>query len=139
MESVTVSRHVAADPERVRAAMTDVGPFMRAAGFDEVHVADDGETFTLVNRVGVVEIELELAVADRPDAAFAYEQRDGIFREMWTAYRVEEADGGTDVTATTEYEVAAKFVGPIFDGTVVKRQRRKELDAQFDYLAELEG
>ncbi|MFC7165607.1 SRPBCC family protein [Halospeciosus flavus] len=135
MESVTVSRQVDADPETVRAAMQDVGEFMRAAGFDEVVV--EGDRIELTNRLGLVEIELTLEVVEREGADLAYVQRDGIFREMWTEYRVESADGGTAVEATTEFELAAKFVGPIFDSTVVKRQRRKELTAQFDSLAEL--
>lgn len=135
METVTVARDVEASPERVREAISDVESFMLAAGFDEVHVEGDG--FRLVNQVGLFEIELDLVVEDHADAALAYRQRDGIFREMETVYTVEATADGTRVEATTEYALAAKLVGPVFDGTVVKRQRRKELNAQFDSLEDL--
>ncbi|GGN21627.1 hypothetical protein GCM10009021_23720 [Halarchaeum nitratireducens] len=132
METVTVARDVSASPERVRDAISDVESFMLAAGFDEVDV--EGDALRIANHVGLFEIELDLVVEDRADAALAYHQRDGIFREMETVYTVEETADGTHVEATTEYALAAKIVGPVFDGTVVKRQRRKELNAQFDFL-----
>lgn len=133
MASVTVTRTVEAPPERVREAMSDVETFMRAAGFDEVE--RDGDRLRIANTAGMLlEIELELELVERPDAALAYEQREGIFREMRTVYRVEPADGGTTVTATTEFEIDAPFAGPLLDASVVTRQRRAELREQFDYL-----
>ncbi|NHN42772.1 SRPBCC family protein [Halorubellus sp. JP-L1] len=135
METVTVSRTVDVDADRVRAAMTDVGPFMRAAEFSEVTV--DGDVVHIANRVGLATIELTLEVVDEPDTVLTYEQRDGIFEEMVTRYTLEETPDGVEVEATTEFAVQARLVGPLLDATVVSRQRRRELDAQFDYLASL--
>lgn len=135
MESVTVTRDIEASPDALRALITDVGPFMRAAGFDSVEVEDD--TIRLGNTVGLFfEVELTLDVVERDDAVLAYEQREGIFDEMTTVYTVEDRGGGdrATVTATTEFAVGVKFAGPAFDATVVKRQRRLELTEQFDYL-----
>lgn len=132
MESVSVSRRIDADPDAIRATMNDAAAFMRAANFDEVTVEDD--RISIANAVGFLRIELDLEVVDAPDAAFAYRQVDGIFEEMYTAYDVDGEDGAAEVTCTTEFEVAARFVGPVLDATVVKRQRRREIEAQFDYL-----
>jgi len=134
MESVSLSREIAAPAERIRAAIDDHEAFMRAAKFDEVRATDG--TIEIANAVGLFRIELTLEVIDRPGAALAYVQREGIFETMDTEYRLAETDGGTTVTATTEFAVGASFVGPLFDATVVKRQRRRELDNQFDYLEE---
>jgi hypothetical protein len=135
MESISLSREVAAPAETVRAAILDVGPFMRGAKFDEVTVTEG--TIEIANSVGFLRIELALDVVDRPGAVLAYEQREGIFETMHTEYRLAESDGGTTVTATTEFAVDAAFVGPVFDATVVKRQRRRELENQFDYLQDI--
>lgn len=132
MKSVSLSREVAAPTDTVRAAIRDVEAFMRAAMFDEVTVTDG--TIEIANNVGFLRIELALDVIERPDTVLAYEQREGIFETMDTEYRLAERDGGTTVTATTEFAVDAAFVGPVFDATVVKRQRRTELENQFDYL-----
>ena len=70
------------------------------------------------------------------DAALALQQREGHFDEMWTRYDVEPVDGGCFVTATTEFELGASVVGDLLDATVIRRQRRKELEAQLDYLGE---
>lgn len=134
MERVTVSRDIDAPPDELQSAMTDVAAFMRAAGFDEVEV--DGDRISITNHVGVLTIELDLRRIDEPDAALAYEQVDGIFETMETRYALEAADGGTIVTATTEFALDASLVGPILDATIIARQRRRELDAQFDYLEE---
>lgn len=136
MQQVSLSRTVDADPERVVDAIRDVGPFMRAAGFDGVAV--DGDRVTLTNQVGLASIELELEVIEREDAVLAYEQVEGIFDDMVTWYEVEAVDDGTEVRATTEFAVDVDLVGFLLDATVIKRQRRKELEAQFDYLAGLE-
>lgn len=137
MERVTVSREIDAPPDELRAAVTDVGAFMRAAGFDEVEV--DGDRISITNHVGVLTIELDLRRIDDPDAALAYEQVDGIFETMETRYVLEPAAGGTDATATTEFALDASLVGPILDATIITRQRRRELNAQFDYLEERYG
>ena len=132
MESVSVSRTVDADPETVREAMADVQRFMASAGFDEVTV--DGDDMTIVNGFGIAAIELDLTLVDRDDAELAYEQEDGIFEAMWTTYEVTTEDSGTRVTATTEFQLDVAVVGAVLDATVIKRQRRKELNTQFDWL-----
>jgi hypothetical protein len=138
MQSVTVTRDIDASPEALRERIEDVESFMRAAKFDDVAV--EGDTVRISNAVGFLfEIELTLELVDRDDAVLAYEQRDGIFDEMWTAYTVEERGDGARVTATTEFAVDVAYAGPAFDATVVKRQRRLELGNQFDYLESAEG
>ncbi|WP_255151257.1 SRPBCC family protein [Halorarius halobius] len=135
MQTVTVSREVDAPPAAVREAMADVEAFMRAGGFDEVGV--DGDVIELRNAVGLLVIELTLEMVNREGAALAYVQRDGIFSEMETRYTVADRDGGSEVTATTEFAVDVRYLGPVFDATVVKRQRRHELTSQFDWLAQV--
>ena len=132
MATVTRSRRVDAPPATVREAIRDVEPFMRAAGFDEVSL--DGDTLEIAQGMGLVRIELTLDVRRDADAALVYEQRDGIFDHMTTRYEVAEADGGSEVTATTEFELGTAVVGSALDGTVITRQRTKEIEAQFDYL-----
>jgi len=134
MATVTVTRTFDAAPEDVRDRIEAVGPFMRASGFDSVDV--NGETIHLENRVGVITIEMTVERVDREDAAFAYEHVEGPFDEMETRYEVEPADGGTRVTAETSFSLAVAVVGEVLDGTVIERQRRRELQAQFDWLAE---
>jgi hypothetical protein len=135
MQTVSVAETIDTDIDRVRAAVTDIGPFMRAAEFDEVSV--DGNSFRITNHVGLATIELTLAVVEDSDAALAYEQRDGIFDEMTTRYVLTESRRGTKVTATTTFEIQARLIGPLLDATVVSRQRRRELTAQMEYLAGL--
>ncbi|WP_324664357.1 SRPBCC family protein [Haloarcula sediminis] len=135
METVTVTETLDADIDSLRDAITDVGPFMRAAEFDDVAV--DGDTVWITNHVGLATIELELEVVEDSDAVLVYEQRDGIFEEMVTRYTLRETTEGVEVEATTEFAVRARLVGPVLDATVVSRQRRRELRAQFDYLASL--
>lgn len=181
MNTVTVSRTISASPAALREAVLDLEPFTRAAGFDSVEV--DGRTIRVANQVGIAEIELELAVVDDPDATLAYEQREGIFEQMRTAFTVTPADDGaegtangtetaedtgaigetaetdlieatdavdstsettaidatgetdaTDVTATTRFALDVRLIGEFLDATVIERQRRKELNAQLDYL-----
>jgi len=135
METVTVTETLDGDIDRLREAITDVGPFMRAAEFDDVAV--DGDVVRITNHVGLATIELELEVVEDSDAVLAYEQRDGIFDEMVTRYTLTETDDGTEVEATTEFAIQARLIGPVLDATVVSRQRRRELTAQFEYLATL--
>jgi hypothetical protein len=132
MKSITVSRTFDASPEPVREAMTDLEPFMAAAGFDEVSV--DGERIAVANSVGIATIELTLELTDHPEADLAYEQREGIFEAMQTTYTVTETATGSEVTAATEFALDVAVIGEILDATVIKRQRRKELSAQFDWL-----
>lgn len=131
--SVTVSREIDAPPAAVRAAVGEVEAFTAAAGFDEVDV--DGDTVRISNRVGPATISLELGLVDDPDAALAYEQRRGIFSEMSTRYVVEPTAEGARVTASTEFELGVALVGDALDSTVIRRQRRAELEAQLDWLA----
>lgn len=149
MESVTVSREFAAPPDKVRAYVWDVGPFMRAGGFDEVrvHQEDTGESrpaagdrFDLTNSVGIATIELSLELFDDDDAVLAYRQRDGIFEEMVTRYHLTSTATGSELSATTEFAIDVALVGKLMDATIIKRQRRRELEAQFDWLeTELEA
>lgn len=132
MNSVTVSKALDASPDAVREKIHDVGPFMRAAEFDGVVV--DGERIELTNGVGIATIELTLELFDEPDADLAYRQRDGIFDEMVTRYTVEPTEDGAVVTAETEFQIDVALVGKLMDATIIKRQRRKELNAQFDWL-----
>ena len=133
MQSVTVTRDVDAPPDVVRERIADVPSFMRAAGFDDVAV--DGDRIRIANTVGwLFEIELTLERVERDDAVLAYEQRDGIFDEMTTAYWVDGSDEGSTVRATTDFALDVAYAGPAFDATVVKRQRRAEITKQFDYL-----
>lgn len=134
MQTVTITRTLEASPDEIRDAMLDLESFTQAAGFDEVDV--DGRTIHVANQVGIANIELELAVVDDPDADLAYEQRAGIFEAMRTAYTLAPVSAGTRVTATTEFALDVAFVGDLLDATIIKRQRRKELEAQFDYLEE---
>jgi hypothetical protein len=144
MESISLSREIAAPQATVRDAILDVEHFMRAAQFDDVTVTDvtitDGTVtdgvIELGNTVGLLRIELSLDILHRPDTVLAYEQREGIFETMTTEYQLAESQGTTTVTARTEFALDASFVGPIFDATVIKRQRRRELENQFDHLQE---
>lgn len=135
METVTVTETIDGDIETIEAAMTDIGPFMRAAKFDEVAV--DGDIVHISNHVGLATIELEIELIEDSEAVLAYQQRDGIFEEMVTRYTLTETPDGVEVSATTDFAVQARLIGPILDATVVSRQRRRELTAQFDYLADL--
>lgn len=132
MQTVAVSRTIDAPTDAVVDAMHDLEPFIAAAGFDAVDV--DGDTVRVENAVGVATIRLTLGMLDDPAAELAYEQREGIFERMWTGYTVESVDRGTAVTATTEFALDVPLVGGVLDATVIGRQRRKELEAQFDWL-----
>jgi len=131
MQTVTVSRRVDAPPEQVRELMGDLEGFMLAAGFTEVTV--DGAEMHLENQVGLATVTLDLRLVDSA-ADLAYEQADGFFETMDTEYRVEAVDGGSEITATTDFELDVALVGAVLDATVIKRQRRQELESQFDWL-----
>jgi hypothetical protein len=125
-------RELDVDRETVRNRIHDVEAFMRAAGFDEVR--REGSRVDIANEVGPVTIELELELYDDPDAELAYRQREGIFESMTTTYAVTDAGDATVVEAQTEFALDVAVVGSALDATVIKRQRRRELNAQLDYL-----
>jgi len=132
MQSITVSRRVEGTPERVREAMADLEAFMLGAKFTDVTV--EGEAIHLENQVGLATVTLDLRVVEKPGTELAYEQADGFFETMTTEYTVEEVEGGTEITATTDFALDLALVGQILDATVIKRQRRHELESQFDWL-----
>jgi hypothetical protein len=132
MTSVSVSRVLDEGVKAVRERMHDVETFLRAAGFDEVRWDDSRVVIT--NEVGPATIELTLEPFDDPDAEFAYRQGEGIFEEMVTTYAVTGDQKSTTVVAETEFSLDVAFVGPVLDSTVIKRQRRRELNAQLAYL-----
>ena len=135
MNTVSLRRHVDASPDRVREHVCDVVPFMEAAGFDTVE--RDGDELRIENRVGILGIELTLELVEDDDATLVYEQRDGVFESMRTTYHVTPDDGGSAVVAETVFALDVAVVGDFLDTTVIERQRRKELSAQFDYLEAL--
>lgn len=134
MQTVTVERTVDARPAGVRDALGRLEPFVEASGFDEVAV--DGDTVEVGNQVGIMTLELTLEVVDDPDAELAYVQTEGLFDEMSTTYTVDPAEGGdaSVVTATTDFSLDVPVLGDVLDATVVRRQRRTELERQFDWL-----
>ncbi|MFD1686235.1 SRPBCC family protein [Halobellus litoreus] len=132
MTSVSVSRVLDEDVEVVRERMHDVETFLRAAGFDEVR--RDDSRVVITNEVGPATIELTLEPFDDPDAELAYRQREGIFEEMVTTYTVTSDQASTTVVAETEFSLDVALVGSVLDSTVIKRQRRRELNAQLAYL-----
>lgn len=109
MQTASVSRSVDAPPAAVRDVLAETGPSVRAAGFDEVTV--DGSTVEVRKRVGLAELSLTLEAVADPDAAVVHEQREGVFPAMRTTYAVEAADGGSTVTATTEFALDVPVVG----------------------------
>lgn len=131
METVSVRRTFNSSAEPITSVMSDIKPFMESAGFDTVIV--DGDHFTIENSVGLLSLSLELQLLDTDDA-LAYKQTDGMFKHMETRYELDEDNGTTTVSVTTEFELDASIVGPILDSTVISRQRRNELTKQFDYL-----
>ena len=133
MNTVTVSRIIDAPPDAVRESIGRIEPFVAASGVDEVTVEDG--LVRVTNLVGIATIELTLELVEATDAALAYEQREGIFEEMRTTYRLARVDGGTEVTATTAFELGVPLLVDALDSTVIERQRRRELEAQFDWLA----
>ncbi|MFB6111392.1 MAG: SRPBCC family protein [Halobacteriaceae archaeon] len=133
METVTVTRDIAAPPGTIRDLIADTEAFMRAGGFDTVVVEDDH--IELENGVGLATITLTLTIDTDAEAALRYHQTAGIFEEMETVYTVEPAAEGTRVTARTNFALDLEFIGGILDATVIKRQRRRELESQFDWLA----
>lgn len=131
METLEVSRVVDATEDDLAALMTDLVPFMRAAGFDEVSL--DGDELTIKKSVGLLRISLDLELFETADAVLAYRQQDGIFEEMTTWYYLDEHEDGIEVSARTDFALGAPG-GSLLDSTIIRRQRRRELEAQFEYL-----
>lgn len=131
MESVTLTRQFDASPAVLEGAITDVEPFMRAAGFDEVVVA--AGSVTLRQSLGLANLELVLVERDDAEGTLAYEQESGIFETMETSYVVDETPDGATVTATTQFSLGG-VAGTVLDSTLVKRQRTREFEKQLDYL-----
>ncbi|MDY7081254.1 MAG: SRPBCC family protein [Halobacteria archaeon] len=132
MENVAVERKIDAPAEDVRDAILNLKDFMKAAGFDRVEV--DGDRIEVANQVGPKTIELELEVVEEFDGILAYRQVEGIFEEMETRYYVKPTNDATEVKAETDFVLDVAVVGSFLDSTVIKMQRKRELDAQFDYL-----
>lgn len=132
MQTVSLSRDLDADPESVETLVEDVAAFTEAGGFDEVAVV--GDRIRLRNGVGIATMELTLELVDIDDAVLAYRQVEGVFNEMKTCYTVEPTETGSRITGTTSFALDVALVGDLLDATVIKRQRRREIDAQFDWL-----
>lgn len=132
MQTVSLSRDLDADPESVETLVEDVAAFTEAGGFDEVDI--EGDRIRLRHGVGIATMELTLELVDVDGAALAYRQVEGIFSEMETRYTVEATETGSRITGTTSFELDVALVGELLDATVIKRQRRREIEAQFDWL-----
>lgn len=132
METVTHSLELPVPPAAVRECIqADIPGFIEASGFDSIEV--DGDHITVSRSIGLATLELTLAVVES-DAVLALEQREGIFDHMWTEYRVEEREGGSRITATTDFTLG-NVLGPVLDSSVIATQRRSEFEDQFEYLA----
>ena len=69
VQTVAVRRESDADVDAVPSTMSNVEPFMRAAGFDSVAV--DGDEITVRKEFGVTGVELRLERFDVSDVDFA--------------------------------------------------------------------
>lgn len=131
METFILERTVDAPIENVREAILDLEQFMLAAGFDEVEI--DGDLLNISKALGLLKISLTLRRTDDPDAVLSFKQIDGIFESMTMSYLLTGENGKTVVTARTDFALDAPG-GEILDATLIKRQRRREIEGQFDYL-----
>ncbi len=112
--------------------MADLEAFTAAAGFDDVVV--EGDTVTITNHVGFLELSLELVVTTDDPETLVLEQTDGIFESMTTRYTVSGDSESCEVTAETEFALDVAIVGQVLDSTVIERQRTRELTGQLDWL-----
>lgn len=126
METISVDREYDAPEHRVRSLLGDVTEFFDAAGFD---VARTDDRLKLSKRVAVTQFELHVKLHETGSAALAYEQVSGPFEAMVTRYHVDSSSTGSCLTIETSFEPPATGFGAFINGTVVKRQRRTELDA----------
>lgn len=132
MTLVTADREFAAPPATVRRAIEDhPEAFLGAGGFDHVSVGTDRIEFA--RELGLATLELAVTVDHDADVLLAFDAVEGIFEAMRTEYDVRAEDGGSRVTARTEFTLGGALARA-FDGTIVALQRRREFAAQFDYL-----
>ncbi|MFW5955778.1 MAG: SRPBCC family protein [Halorhabdus sp.] len=130
MASVERSRVLGAEPGVVEDLLTgDVEALVTAAGYDSVTV--EGDRIDIEQRLGLATLSLTLRRRSDAEATLAIEQEEGHFETMWTEYDVEPTDGGTELTARTEFTLGG-VAGSVLDETLVRRQRTKELEAQLD-------
>ncbi|MFW6458407.1 MAG: SRPBCC family protein [Halodesulfurarchaeum sp.] len=131
METVTVKRSLPASKSVVRELVrSDIPAFVRASGFDRVRV--DGESYTVSRNIGFATLELTLErVAS--ESLLEFEQVEGMFDRMWTEYRLEETGAGCELIATTEFTLGG-ILAPVLAGTMIKSQRTREFELQFDYV-----
>lgn len=131
METVTVKRSLPASKSAVRELVrSDIPAFIRASGFDRVHV--DGESYTVSRDIGFATFELTLDRVES-ESLLEFEQVEGMFDRMWTEYRLEAIELGCELIATTEFTLGG-VLGPVLDGTMIKSQRTREFELQFDYV-----
>lgn len=132
MTSVTASRTYASPPNTVREEIRDnLASFVDAGGFDSVEV-EDGR-MRMKRSLGFATIELTVRLDAEADAVLAFEAVEGIFERMRTEYHVHADDGGSRVTASTDFTLGGVF-GTVLDATLVSKQRKREFEEQFDYL-----
>jgi len=132
MASVTRSRFIDAPPDIVERVITaDIAALMQAANYDSVRF--EGDRLELEQTLGLASLSLTLRQIDDADATLAFEQVDGHFERMVTEYDVEPSDGGTTVSARTEFTLGG-ITGSVLDETLVRRQRGRELEAQLEYV-----
>ncbi|MBS3761179.1 hypothetical protein [Halodesulfurarchaeum sp.] len=132
METVTVKRSFDAPGSAVRdCILEDVPAFIRASGFDRVTV--DGTSYRVSRDIGIATFELTL---DRVESErlLEFDQVEGVFDRMWTEYRLEMTVEGCELIATTEFTLGG-VLAPVLDGTMIKTQRKREFELQFDYVA----
>jgi len=132
MASVTRSRFIDAPPDIVERVITaDIAALMQAANYDSVRF--EGDRLELEQTLRPASLSLTLRQIDDADATLAFEQVDGHFERMVTEYDVEPSDGGTTVSARTEFTLGG-ITGSVLDETLVRRQRGRELEAQLEYV-----
>lgn len=126
METISVDREYDAPEHRLHSVFEDVAGFFDAAGFDVDRTHDRLE---LSKQVAVTQFELHVKLHETESATLAYEQVSGPFKEMTTRYHVDSSATGSCLTIETSFEPPATGFGSFLNGTVIKRQRRMELDA----------
>lgn len=132
METVSMTQTFDATPDAISEQLADKEAYMRAGGFDAV--TTDGNHIRIENGVGIATMELEIEFIDREDSELVYQQVEGIFEAMETRVTLEETNNGTEVTMTTDFELGIDLIGGLLDSTVIKRQRKREISNQFEWL-----
>lgn len=132
MARVNASRVLDAPRSTVETMIrNDIVGFVEAGGFDEVR--SEGDVLAMSRSLGLATLELEVRVDHEADAVLAFEAVDGLFEQMRTEYAVEEADGGSRITAWTDFTLGG-FLGDALDETLVSTQRKREFEDQFEYV-----